>query len=283
MSSARRKLILEKVIDGEIGDLSCEVPGCESVEAIRSGAPSAERFLVNTADLQLLRKHPDVIEEFRDATPYDHMWVELHEDLTDEEQRAASDYAGQIGLDTGYKTVDSDVCVHYTRNPEPTLHVYALLGRGQFLSYAGMVTSAGVKLCAYAVRVARDVGIPDAEYAVQDVITHARETYAAMVALCNIKGDVLRSASEAPAKVNKKRVASGKAPLRGYTYIRLNREAPSTTGAGASGVGRAVHLVRGHFKRRSTGVFWWKPHFAGTLPGVDRVAYVVQPQQGATQ
>jgi len=54
-------------------------------------------------------------------------------------------------------------------------------------------------------------------------------------------------------------------PQHANSFIPINK----FTGTGNSlnisnGVRKARHWVRGHFKKRKTGVFWWKPHLAGS-------------------
>ena len=77
-------------------------------------------------------------------------------------------------------------------------------------------------------------------------------------------------------KLNAKRIARGKVPLRSYTYIHLNHEADSNIGSGNEvGSTKARHLVRGHFKVCRTGIFWWRPHFAGHGALKERAGYKV--------
>lgn len=82
--------------------------------------------------------------------------------------------------------------------------------------------------------------------------------------LLNCK-NVYTEVSPDPAKLNKKRQKVGKVPIFQYKtlFIRTKdgiRYNPST---GKTGIKHAVHLCRGHFKRRSTGVFWWDAHVRG--------------------
>lgn len=82
--------------------------------------------------------------------------------------------------------------------------------------------------------------------------------------ISNVK-TVLISPSE---KLNARRLARGRKPLYSFHTLVCNvgGEAKEIlrgeAGGGAEGMVR-VHLVRGHIKRRRTGLFWWQPHARG--------------------
>jgi len=70
-------------------------------------------------------------------------------------------------------------------------------------------------------------------------------------------------------KLNKRRAGQKKFPLSAHTLLKI-RPAHKPSLIGASGdVARSgelrAHFVRGHFKTRSTGIFWWGPHMRGRL------------------
>jgi hypothetical protein len=70
----------------------------------------------------------------------------------------------------------------------------------------------------------------------------------------------------AAVKLNRSRVKSGKAPLLDYTHIQIRLTRALGMRAAMAADPRApsrLHLVRGHFKVRRTGVFWWSPHPRG--------------------
>ena len=61
-----------------------------------------------------------------------------------------------------------------------------------------------------------------------------------------------------------------------YTLIHLSAlEKVSATGEITSHVGTAAHYVRGHFKQRKSGVYWWNPFVRGTGEPRKRTAYNV--------
>ena len=67
-------------------------------------------------------------------------------------------------------------------------------------------------------------------------------------------------------RLNKARTARGRAPLLDYTHvaIRLTRALAARAGtASDSHQPHRLHLVRGHFKIRRSGVYWWSPFARG--------------------
>jgi hypothetical protein len=69
-------------------------------------------------------------------------------------------------------------------------------------------------------------------------------------------------------RLNRARGKSGKRPFFSYRTVDLSFSKTQKNRAEASGLTAAekrLHLVRGHFKVRSTGVFWWMPHWRGDL------------------
>lgn len=67
--------------------------------------------------------------------------------------------------------------------------------------------------------------------------------------------------------LNKSREKKGKPPLASgfiHTRLRIPKHVSSAFGNSASERAAArLHVVRGHFKVRKTGVFWWTPHPRG--------------------
>lgn len=68
-----------------------------------------------------------------------------------------------------------------------------------------------------------------------------------------------------PAKMNKARDKKGKPPMLSHRdiYLNLSPAMKRRLYAGAGQGSRATpiaHLVRGHWKVRKTGLFWWSPH-----------------------
>jgi hypothetical protein len=69
------------------------------------------------------------------------------------------------------------------------------------------------------------------------------------------------------AKLNHARAKHGKPALLGYTHVRIKLSRALGERAGMAADPRApsrLHLVRGHFKIRATGVYWWAPFARGT-------------------
>ncbi|HEY2210292.1 MAG TPA: hypothetical protein VGH62_01490 [Bradyrhizobium sp.] len=81
-------------------------------------------------------------------------------------------------------------------------------------------------------------------------------------------------------KLNKARAKRGKGPLMSFTKTKLVLTRAQPRVADASGITREAarqHLVRGHFKIRRTGVYWWSPFLRGDgkLGTVKRAEYEV--------
>jgi len=62
-----------------------------------------------------------------------------------------------------------------------------------------------------------------------------------------------------------------------YTLMYLSAlESVNTDGVLTSNVGVAAHYVRGHFKQRKSGVYWWSPFVRGNGEPRKREAYIVE-------
>ncbi len=74
-------------------------------------------------------------------------------------------------------------------------------------------------------------------------------------------------------KLNAARAKRRSFPLLDYSTItlHLDRHSREFPRAGDSHADLEAHLVRGHFKVRRTGIFWWSPHVRGTLADVPGV------------
>jgi hypothetical protein len=90
----------------------------------------------------------------------------------------------------------------------------------------------------------------------------------AALALLNAKNGASSELVAAPDALNKSRLKAGKPPLVDYHQLTL-RVGPRDRPEGRSGPsGRETHrahAVRGHFKIRKTGVYWWRPFIRGDL------------------
>jgi hypothetical protein len=92
------------------------------------------------------------------------------------------------------------------------------------------------------------------------------------LAMLNSRNPVVEHEAADLTKLNKARVKRGKREFLGYKKTRLAMSRSQKRMADAKGVDREVarqHLVRGHFKIRKTGVYWWSPFLRGdALRGV---------------
>jgi hypothetical protein len=75
-------------------------------------------------------------------------------------------------------------------------------------------------------------------------------------------------------RLNRARVRSGKPPFLAREVLKiraLHRPSLAPSGSRAEAADVRSHFVRGHFKTRRSGVFWWGPHVRGRVGGaVDR-------------
>lgn len=61
-----------------------------------------------------------------------------------------------------------------------------------------------------------------------------------------------------------------------YTVVSLSAVETVCKGTTSQRADVEAHLVRGHFKRRSSGVYWWSPFIRGTGELKQRKAYIVE-------
>jgi len=99
----------------------------------------------------------------------------------------------------------------------------------------------------------------------------------AWLALINSKSGIAQSkvsARLAPANLGKRqRLRRGRS---GFTVLCLSdMEAADSEGVVSSKPQISAHRVRGHFKARKRGVFWWRPHVRGSGELKEREAYTV--------
>lgn len=79
--------------------------------------------------------------------------------------------------------------------------------------------------------------------------------------------DATRLAPVSRAAINRKRLASGRAPLLDHVEVNASLDAVSTVESTGDGSGRQsprLHHVRGHLVRREQRVFWRVPHLRGS-------------------
>lgn len=86
------------------------------------------------------------------------------------------------------------------------------------------------------------------------------------ILLLNSRNVTEQVSRPAPPRLNHARRKSGKVPLGDYTHVRIRLSHALADRAGMAADPRSpsrLHLVRGHFKIRRTGVFWWAPFARG--------------------
>jgi len=103
----------------------------------------------------------------------------------------------------------------------------------------------------------------------------------AFLILLNTKNGVV-SLREDLSRLNLRRIKAGKKKLREFQITRLNLSQHATRATGQKRATPAEvrqHYVRGHFKVRRSGVFWWSPFVRGNSPDASpREHYAVARQ-----
>jgi hypothetical protein len=60
------------------------------------------------------------------------------------------------------------------------------------------------------------------------------------------------------AAINRKRAKSGKSPLMDYRFCRIDPRIAAKIKSAGHGDDVRLQRVRGHFKARASGIFWWR-------------------------
>lgn len=90
----------------------------------------------------------------------------------------------------------------------------------------------------------------------------------AVMALLNAKNGASSTFVAAPEALNKARRKAGKPEKVDYHQLTLRigpRDAPGRRSTPSGRDPARAHTVRGHFKIRATGVYWWRPFIRGDL------------------
>lgn len=99
----------------------------------------------------------------------------------------------------------------------------------------------------------------------------------AFIVMLNAKGAVATQKDDL-SRLNRRRIAAKKPPLREFVVTRLNLSKGRAERGAAMGLSREAsrrHLVRGHFKVRKSGIYWWSPFVRGIGGVVPRERYAV--------
>lgn len=104
---------------------------------------------------------------------------------------------------------------------------------------------------------------------------------AALLALINSRNCVDVAEDTRRSKLARKRAARGRSPIVSYANvkIRLSRHDQQAIREGRISEAEVRrHVVRGHFKVRRSGIYWWRAHFRGALSSgeVRRSGYDVE-------
>ena len=81
-------------------------------------------------------------------------------------------------------------------------------------------------------------------------------------------------------KLNRARAKRGKPPMLQFRKVTVSLSRSATARASQRGDGAMpLHTVRGHFKVRKSGIYWWSPYWRGdaSVGVVSRTGYTVKP------
>jgi len=103
------------------------------------------------------------------------------------------------------------------------------------------------------------------EYAIEDWGGEVR-FMVSMLGLLNTR-NVVHMAPVDNEAMNVKRARHGKRPLFSHTLIKVRPSIVVREGGASDGGHRdlRLHFVRGHFKHRASGVYWWSMHTRGSI------------------
>lgn len=99
------------------------------------------------------------------------------------------------------------------------------------------------------------------------------------MAFCLIRTGVNKQKVERPVIATRKRGKKKSRPRKqSFTVVTLDsvETYSESTGAIEPRQGVSAHTVRGHFKKKKNGIFWWNPFVRGSGPRTEREAYLVK-------
>lgn len=279
----RKKMVIEKYYDGELV-LSGLVPShTELVRGLLQIVRKVEKFVV--CEKEMLQAGGAIWEkpELGDLCkpPYPVFWIEEKMDgRTDGastcmlvtalpldvflEMRAAGP-GGSGGL-----TFDSLETKEGFFSNDMFLAQCLFEARGQLMVMPfklvvpqGQIKRAGIEMT---------TSDPSAREAAVKGASEYRSTLTTLLVMLGTKNGCSGEKITVDEKLQAARAKCGKAPL--LTYVRLTPNIGITRDSNGRETAEA-HMVRGHFKRRETGTYWWGHHVRGTGEVQKREAYVV--------
>jgi hypothetical protein len=162
----------------------------------------------------------------------------------------------------------------YSRNER---ELEAIVDLGKYTIVA--LSSHAVKMAAYAERVVPRLELQKLKESWTADLTGEPAFIIAFLILLNTKNGVTYS-KEDRSRLNLSRQKQGKPPLRDFQITKINlaqhAERQGILGSAAREKCRQ-HYVRGHFKVRQTGVYWWSPFVRGqSADATPRERYIVR-------
>ena len=276
----RKKMVIEKYYDGELV-LAGLVPSLtEIVGGLLPIVRKAEKFVVCESEMiqagKAIWEKPEVGDLCK--PPYPVFWVEEKMDGRTDGASAcmlvtalpldvflAMKAAGLGGLafdspETEARFFENDVllaqCFIETRGQLAVLPFKMVVPQGQ-------ISRVGIEMATLD---------PSAREASLKLVVEFRSTLTTLLVMLGTKNGCSGEKITVDEKLQAARAKRGKAPL--FTYVRLTPNIGMTRDSNGRETAEA-HMVRGHFKRRETGTYWWGHHVRGTGEVQKREAYVV--------
>lgn len=273
----RRKLLIERIIDGE-----CVLSGGEPYFRLFDEMLAKERFCFSVDSLAStisLAADINTMAKIADA-PYPSAWIE-----TEHHNTALMTYYGTFESVCGMIDVPVAEAIGGPIPEQCLERVVASLficnvtdaPTTVFQIFPAIVVNSLVENPAtgghprWLLQLADETRGTLTQLEITDAQDRGNMVLAAWATL-NIKGAAEKITSTVGAELNAARVRRGKSVLQNYTYVRSLVEKNTMGGNGGS---KSAHMVRGHLKQRKTGTFYWRPHVAGKGGVARREAYIV--------
>lgn len=278
---SRRKLLLEQMLDGET-----RLSSDPSFHRVLNSAIESERLVFSQA---VIHDAIDALSgkdtaDFIDlcVPPFKSMWVETeHHNRAWIVQRGSyAALADTLGLPpngfpagTDPRFVDDMVAVYSILQTSGSTDEFQVMPAATLISLVGNKATGGATRFVLSMSEGPLALTPDEVKLVRELAYVPLMGFFALNTIGASRTEIV----EADEGLRKNREKRNKPPLKNYTYVHTLMRDEGEAVTGEYGGTKTAHLVRGHFKRRKTGTFWWKPHIAGSGELKKRDAYIVKP------
>lgn len=280
----RRKLLADKILDGSTVVYGAK--GTPSYSAILGGL-KAQKFVFSENSLDpaitYINSQDGYLEVMSTKSPYEVVWLE-----NETGTKAWIVYSGSLESLSAMHLPEGDVpnqelFTYFSKFPDECVadmyKVYCLINTPEiecgllpFVTYMSRKPSSNNGIPRVTQLIYSAMNFEESSESNQNLAKQLSQIPQYVLFGLGVKNATTQELVTVPKDLANARAKRGKPPLSNYTYIRSNMTPSASTGTGGT---KAAHLVRGHFKRRKTGVYWWKPHVAGSGELKERKAYIV--------